>query len=154
MFHNGDHKIYYIKWLHINILKYISSQNAKLRTGKILQQGQALLNHHQTKHCHIHLLKVKNMNEKMTVMRYIDRGWKTDSLCRKFCHEPGHLMSWCDGEIGGKGKLSSNNIFTIKSTVRAPKWFSRLSRQLLISAQVPIFPISPASNSMLNMEST
>lgn len=76
MFHNGDHKIYYIKWLHINILKYISSQNAKLRMGKILQHGQAVLNHHQTKYCHIHLLKVKNMNEKMAVICYVDHGWK------------------------------------------------------------------------------
>jgi len=27
-------------------------------------------------------------------------------------------MSWCDGETEGKRKLSSNNVFAIKSTVR------------------------------------
>lgn len=117
MFHNGDHKIYYIKWLHINILKYISSQNAKLQAVKILQQRQAVLNHHQTKYCHIHLLKVKNVNEKM-LWKIIDHGRKTNTLYRKFSYESGHLISLCEVEIG-KRKLSINNDIRLKIMVKS-----------------------------------
>lgn len=118
MFHNGDHKIYYIKWLHINILKFISRQNAKLRTGKILQQGQAMLNHHQTKYRHIHSLKVKNMNEKMTVIRNTDKWWKQGFLCRTFCCESEHLISWCNVEKGGERKLSIKNVVRTKNVTK------------------------------------
>lgn len=115
MFHNGDHKIYYIKWLHINILKYISSQNAKLRIRKILRQGQAMLNHQQTKYCYIHLLKVKNMNEKMTVMRDMDQEWKNRFSLQKILlwTWPFNVLVWW-----GKRKLSSNDVFTIKNMVK------------------------------------
>lgn len=123
MFHNGDHKIYYIKWLHINILKYISNQNAKLQTRKILRQGQAMLNHHQTKYCHIHLLKVKCMNEKMTVMRDIDQGWINRFSLQKIL-----LWTWTFDVLvwRGKRKLSSNDVFTIKKY--AEKWAYRPTR--------------------------
>lgn len=67
MFYNGDHKIYYIKCLHINILKYISNKSAKLWTGKILHQGQGMFNHQETKYCHTSLLKDKTMSGKMSM---------------------------------------------------------------------------------------
>lgn len=111
MFHNGDHKIYYIKWLHINMLNYISSQilNFKLKNiTKETRHVKSLWN----KILHNYFFKGKVMNGEMMILKICYSGGNDISYVEFFLWIMNDM--WHDSWWGWRWNKTMKIIATVK----------------------------------------